>query len=318
MSIEAVAIALHHSQAKGTAKLVLIGIANHDGDAGSFPKVATLARYANVHPRRIPEAVAQLVALGEVVVHQKQGGTQYGPRAVRSEVAPNMYEITLVCPGNCDRTSRHQLLNDEGQALKFGRSYQGAYSGPREKDQDAVERGKRAWEKRQGGPVDNGAQDAPGPSDGNSTSAENSTRSSDGNSTRPSAENSTTKNLPTNHTLNPALVPSVTRAGEPVEKSGYCEDGTCERCQWDGCECDCHGGIRHIVPALPKGTKRNDARKGIKDPLGLTEEQKSRNREGAALARAALRGELGKAKEAVDVKGTATNDVASPYAPVID
>lgn len=287
MSIESVAIALHHSQASGTAKLVLIGIANHDGDAGSFPKTATLARYANVHPRRIPEAVAKLVELGEVKVYIKDGGTTRGPRAVRAEVAPNLYEITLACPPNCDGTSRHVLLSPDGQALKFGRSYQGAYTGPREKDPEAVERGKRSWAKRNGeavDPVDNGAQEAaqeaPGPSDENSTSDGNSTRSSDGNSTRPSDGNSTTKNLPTNHTMNPALVPTSPGNGAAVENSGT---------------------LRELVPALPRvAAPGYDATNGKTDPLGLTVEQMSRNRHGAAMARAALRGELA-TKEAVDV-----------------
>lgn len=301
MSIEAVAIALHHSQASGTAKLVLIGIANHDGDAGSFPKTATLARYANVHPRRISAAVAQLVALGEIEVDQKGGGKAM-PN-LRSEVAPNLYTITLDCPPNCDRTRRHQLLDDNGQALKFGRSYQGAYVEGREKDPEAVERGKRAWEKRQGFTVDNvpqrGAQDPQEPSVENSTSDENSTRSSVENSTTPSVENDTTKNHTLNHPENPALVPSVTSAGEPVEKSAHCEtagQSLCqhEQCQWAGCGCDCHG-LRAIVPALPRakpGTNDATRKKSNIDPLGLPEEQKSLNRRGAAMARAALRGEL--------------------------
>ena len=310
MSIEAVAIALHHSQAKGTAKLVLIGIANHDGDAGSFPKVSTLARYANVHPRRIPEAIAQLVALGEITVDQKAGGLN-----VRAEIAPNLYHITLDCPANCDGTRRHQLLDAQGYALKFGRSYQGAYDPSREKDPDAVERGKKAWETRQGAPVDNRDQGAPGPSVENSTSAENSTTPSAENSTTPSAENSTTKNHPKNHTKNPALVPSVTSADQAVEKSVACHEGMHDACSFRGCGCVCHGGdLRAIVPALPRaGTARDDATgKGIKDPLGLTEEQKSRNARGAAMARAALRGE--QIKEAVDHKGRTSSPEATSAA----
>jgi hypothetical protein len=298
VSIEAVAIALHHSQAKGTAKLVLIGIANHDGDAGSFPKVATLARYANVHPRRIPEAIAQLVALGEIRVEQKRGGVN-----VADAIKPNLYHITLDCPPQCDGTRRHQLLDEQGYAMKFGRSYQGAYTGPREKDPEAVERGKKSWATRNGEAVDNGAQeaaqDSQGPSDGNSTSDENSTRSGDANSTSPGDENSTTKNHTKNHPENPALVPSVTRESPAVDnspKGAYCEDGKNHgKCQWMPCECNCHGGIRGIVPALPKAKPRaNDATPGTKDKKDPQEELKAKSRHEArvAMLRAALRGEL--------------------------
>jgi hypothetical protein len=285
MSIEAVAIALHHSQASGTAKLVLLGIANHDGDAGSFPKTATLARYANVHPRRVSAAVAQLVALGEIKVHAQEGGT----RSLRDELRPNVYEILLTCPSNCDRTSKHVLLDDHGKPLHFGRSYSGAYTGDRQKDQDAVERGRKSWATRQGVAVDKdvqeAVQEAAAPSDGNSTSDANSTSPSDGNVTRPSDGNDTTKNHPSNHQENPALVPSVTSADQAVENIQVPDD------------------LRGLVPALPRaGRTRNDATKDIKDPLGLTPEQMSRNKAGAAMARAALRGQLA-IKEAVEVKG---------------
>jgi hypothetical protein len=118
MSIEAVAIALHHSKAKGTAKIVLLGIANHDGDGGSFPKVATLAKYANVHPRRVQESLNVLGALGEIIIHQNAGGTANTPPAVR----PNLYEFILTCPEDCDRTKNHRLTGE-----KLGRSYKGQY-----------------------------------------------------------------------------------------------------------------------------------------------------------------------------------------------
>jgi hypothetical protein len=43
MSIEAVATVLNHSKARGRAKLVLIGIANHLGDQGAWPSISTLS-----------------------------------------------------------------------------------------------------------------------------------------------------------------------------------------------------------------------------------------------------------------------------------
>lgn len=105
MSVEAMAIALHHSRASGTAKVVLIGIANHAGDGGSWPAVATLARYANVHPRKVQEAITRLEQLGEVRRETQAGGTA----ATRSHRRPNLYHFTLVCPPECDRSTAHRL-----------------------------------------------------------------------------------------------------------------------------------------------------------------------------------------------------------------
>lgn len=91
MSVESIARVLNHSRAKGTTKLVLIGIANHDGDGGSWPSVATLARYANTSERSVQRAIEELVDLGEVVVHRNEGGT----RDTRPDRRPNRYVITI-------------------------------------------------------------------------------------------------------------------------------------------------------------------------------------------------------------------------------
>ena len=103
VSIEAMAIALHHSRARGTAKLVLIGIANHDGDGGAWPSVATLAKYAAVTPRNVQKALRELEALGEIRTHLQAGGNGRGPAYER----PNLYDFTLACPDGCDRTTKH-------------------------------------------------------------------------------------------------------------------------------------------------------------------------------------------------------------------
>ena len=100
MSVESISLVLNHSRASGTDKLVLIGIANHDGDGGSWPSIATLARYANVKERSVQRSIANLVALGEVVVHDQQGGTQH----TRPDRRPNRYEITLQRRGDADVT----------------------------------------------------------------------------------------------------------------------------------------------------------------------------------------------------------------------
>lgn len=106
VSVEAIAVVLHHSKARGTDKLVLLGIANHAGDGGSFPKVETLAKYANVTERAVQTSIAKLVKTGELLVERNAGGT----RRTRPDARPNLYTLLVQCPINCDRSTQHRLL----------------------------------------------------------------------------------------------------------------------------------------------------------------------------------------------------------------
>lgn len=99
------ALVLHHSRAKGTAKLVLLGIANHAGDGGAWPSIATLAKYANVHERNVQKAIDQLVQLGELHVHVQAGGTH----RTKDHERPNRYDVVVTCPQHCDRSASHRL-----------------------------------------------------------------------------------------------------------------------------------------------------------------------------------------------------------------
>ncbi|MEX0158208.1 MULTISPECIES: helix-turn-helix domain-containing protein [unclassified Microbacterium] len=104
MSIESVAIALHHSRATGSAKLVLIGIANHDGDGGAWPSIDTLAKYAGVAPRNVQMAIKKLEALHEVRRFVQAGGDH----RIADHQRPNRYQFLLKCPLDCDRSSSHR------------------------------------------------------------------------------------------------------------------------------------------------------------------------------------------------------------------
>lgn len=113
MSVEALAVVLNHSRAKGTARLVLMGIANHEGEGGSFPSKERLARYANVHVSNIPDAIRKLVELGEVEVIL-QGGrlADSEQRLLPKRYQPNLYLIKVRCPDECDRSSQHRMPGD--------------------------------------------------------------------------------------------------------------------------------------------------------------------------------------------------------------
>lgn len=105
MSVESLAVVLHHSQASGTDKLVLVGIANHDGDGGAWPSLGTLGKYANVSVRSVRRSLENLRNAGEVIVYLQAGGTHNTADHKR----PNRYEVLVKCPEGCDRTTAHRV-----------------------------------------------------------------------------------------------------------------------------------------------------------------------------------------------------------------
>ena len=101
MSAEAVTVVLHHSRAEGTAKLVLWGIANHHSDAGAWPSIATLAKYAAVSERRVQQIIRDLAELGEIAIEEQGGLGQH-------QYKTNRYHILIQCPADCDGSLNHK------------------------------------------------------------------------------------------------------------------------------------------------------------------------------------------------------------------
>lgn len=88
---------LHHAPVSGSAKLVLIGLANHAGHNGTaYPAIATLCRYANVDRRSVQRALRQLEDLKLITSDQRDGTS-------------TLYRLNVECPPNCDRTTAHKL-----------------------------------------------------------------------------------------------------------------------------------------------------------------------------------------------------------------
>jgi hypothetical protein len=109
MSIEAIAAVLKHSKAKGTAKLVLLGIAWHygeDAEQGAYPSQATLAKYANTSDRQVRRALQDLIELDEVEYRAHDG------RGYRADRRTARYFILLGCPASCDRSLNHMEIPD--------------------------------------------------------------------------------------------------------------------------------------------------------------------------------------------------------------
>lgn len=113
MSVESMAIALHHSKATGAARSILIGIANHDGDGGAWPSMATLAKYGNVNLRNARSAVERLEQLGEIKRLVQRGGTG----DIEDYRRPNLYKFLLTCPHDCDRTKNHRTRDSHSIAV---------------------------------------------------------------------------------------------------------------------------------------------------------------------------------------------------------
>ncbi len=71
---------LHRSRAKGTDKVVLLGLANHADEQGhAWPSLTILAGYANVSRSAVRDALRRLEALGEVRTagQRPEGPTTY-------------------------------------------------------------------------------------------------------------------------------------------------------------------------------------------------------------------------------------------------
>lgn len=105
MSVEIISLVLNHSKAEGRAKVVLIGIANHQGDNGAWPSIATLARYANSSERSVKRDIKYLQDIGELVV-EAQGGEG------KSQYKTNKYWVSI--SGVTDGAIRGDRLGKSG------------------------------------------------------------------------------------------------------------------------------------------------------------------------------------------------------------
>jgi Helix-turn-helix domain len=112
MSIQAMALVMSHSRSQGNARLVLLSIANHDGENGSYPSKETIGREANIAPRTVQRMIPGLVELGEVEVIE-QGGklVDWTTGKLRErKYQPNLYRILLCCPSDCDGSTNHRIV----------------------------------------------------------------------------------------------------------------------------------------------------------------------------------------------------------------
>jgi hypothetical protein len=114
MSVEVMSLVLNHSKATGRAKIVLLGIANHQGDEGSWPSIATLARYANASERSVKRDLKDLVELGELKID-----VQAAP--IGGQYKTNLYWVTIDPSGVTVGANRGDKLGNQGcQVVQTG------------------------------------------------------------------------------------------------------------------------------------------------------------------------------------------------------
>jgi hypothetical protein len=96
MSIQVMQAVWQHSKADGRARLVLLAIADHQGEIGAWPSIATLARMVNASERSVQRDIQHLQDIGELVVEVQNAPT-------RNQYKSNLYWVML--PGTSPVTS---------------------------------------------------------------------------------------------------------------------------------------------------------------------------------------------------------------------
>jgi hypothetical protein len=88
MSIEVQNAVWRESASTGRARLVLLAIADHQGEIGAWPSIATLAEMANASERSVQRDIAELVESGELIKLEQQAPS-------RGQYKSNLYWVNL-------------------------------------------------------------------------------------------------------------------------------------------------------------------------------------------------------------------------------
>jgi predicted transcriptional regulator len=76
MGIQVMNAVWRNSKASGRQKLVLLAIADHQGELGAWPSIKTISTMANASERSVQRDIQQLVELGELIVETRSAPTQ--------------------------------------------------------------------------------------------------------------------------------------------------------------------------------------------------------------------------------------------------
>jgi Helix-turn-helix domain len=118
VSVDCLSWVFKHSESEGTARLVLLVLADHAGQGGwvCYPSIKRIAERAKASESAVHRAIRTLVELGEVEI-DRQGA--YDER-IRKDKRPNLYRIIptngvpLTTPGESDGVSLAKLRGVAG------------------------------------------------------------------------------------------------------------------------------------------------------------------------------------------------------------
>lgn len=88
MSIQVMQAVWQESKATGRARLVLLAIADHQGEIGAWPSIETIATMVNASERSVQRDIQELHEMGELVVLWRQAPT-------RNRYKANLYWVNL-------------------------------------------------------------------------------------------------------------------------------------------------------------------------------------------------------------------------------
>ena len=88
MSIHVMNAVWQHSKSDGRARLVLLAIADHQGEIGAWPSISTLAKMVNSSERSVQRDIQHLQSIGELKVEVQNAPT-------KSQYKSNLYWVTL-------------------------------------------------------------------------------------------------------------------------------------------------------------------------------------------------------------------------------
>jgi len=88
MSIQVSNAVWQHSQSTGRARLVLLAIADHQGEIGAWPSMKTIAKMVNASERSVQRDIQTLQELGELSVEVQNAPT-------KQQYKSNLYWVTL-------------------------------------------------------------------------------------------------------------------------------------------------------------------------------------------------------------------------------
>lgn len=105
MSIDVMTAVWRESQSEGRARLVLLAIADYQGEIGAWPSIATLAQMVNASERSIQRDIRELEVSGELIVLERQAPT-------RAHHKSNLYWVNL--PSVADKIQGVFEVTDSG------------------------------------------------------------------------------------------------------------------------------------------------------------------------------------------------------------